>query len=215
VVSERLDVDPGTLVFEAGRIQAGSQRIELGQAAAWARAEGRDPRVSYLFTAPETQPLAQEGDMHVGFGFAAQAALVEVELGTGKVKVLKVLAAQDVGRAINPLALQGQIEGGIVMGLGQALSEAFVLKDGVPQTTRLADYRIPASTDAPVIIFHTVEEPLSSGPFGAKGVGELSSIPIIPAITNAVYHAVGVRVTRLPVDANALAEAIQTGQTEI
>jgi xanthine dehydrogenase molybdenum-binding subunit len=209
VVSERLDVAPKTIVFRYGTIHVGEQNIEIGQAAEWARAEGRQPRVRYEYWAPETRPLGHGGDMHVGFGFAAQAALVEVDIVKGDVKVLKIIAAHDVGRAINPLALKGQVEGGIVMGMGQALSEAFRLKEGVPQTDKLSRYKIPTSLDAPEIVSYIVEEGLSSGPFGAKGMGELSSIPIIPAITNAIYNAVGVRVTQLPVDGTALIEAIE------
>jgi CO/xanthine dehydrogenase Mo-binding subunit/aerobic-type carbon monoxide dehydrogenase small subunit (CoxS/CutS family) len=214
VVSERLDVDPETLTFRDGTIKTGDDRIvAIEQAAEWARAEGREPCLSYEYWAPETQPLGQDGDMHVGFGFAVQAALVEVDTRTGKVRVLKVVAAHDVGRAINPLALQGQVEGGIVMGMGQVLSEAFVVENGVPYTDRLARYQIPTALDAPEIISYIVEDELSTGPYGAKGVGELSSIPIIPAITNAIYNAVGVRITRLPVDRTALVEAIEKGQS--
>jgi xanthine dehydrogenase molybdenum-binding subunit len=198
VVGERLDAPPDSLTFQDGHISAGARVVEIGQAARWARAEGREPRLRYVYAAPKTVPLGQGGDMHVGFGFAAHAALVEVDTSTGEVKVLKVVAAHDVGRALNPLALKGQVEGGIVMGIGQALSEEFVVEDGVPQTDRLACYSIPTTLDAPEIIQHLVEEELSTGPFGAKGVGELPSIPIIPAITNAIYNAVSVRVTRLP-----------------
>ena len=215
VVSERFDVDPETLVFQNGMIHTETQRVEIGQAAGWARAEGREPRLSHQYVAPETRPLGQGGDMHFGFGFAAQAALVEVELNSGKIKVLKVVAAHDVGRAINPLALKGQVEGGIVMGMGQAASECYAMENGIPTTQRLADYQIPTSLDAPEIVSYIVEEELSTGPFGAKGIGELSSIPIIPAITNAIFNAVDVRVTRIPVDSQALADAIRTGNKVI
>lgn len=206
VVGERLDVDPQRLSFHDGKIQAGDRLVEIGQAAQWAMAEGREPRLSYTYHAPQTQALGQGGDMHVGFGFAAQAALVEVDTTTGHARVLKVVAAHDVGRALNPLALDGQIKGGIVMGMGQALSEAFVVQGGVPHTDRLARYSIPTILDAPEIVSHIVEDELPAGPYGAKGVGELPSIPIIPAITNAIYNAVGVRVTRLPVDGKALVD---------
>jgi selenium-dependent xanthine dehydrogenase len=215
VVSERFDVDPKTLTFQEGSIHTGKQSVDIGQAAAWARAEGREPRLSYEYVAPETRPLGQGGDMHFGYGFAAHAALVEVHLRSGKIRVLKVVAAHDVGRAINPLALKGQVEGGIVMGMGQALSERFAVEEGIPTTRGLEDYQIPTSLDAPEIVSYTVEEGLSSGPFGAKGMGELSSIPIIPAITNAIYNAVGVRVSRIPVDSQALAEAIMAGTKAI
>jgi xanthine dehydrogenase molybdenum-binding subunit len=89
------------------------------------------------------------------------------------------------------------------------------VENGIPLADNLARYRIPTTLDAPQIISYTVEEELSSGPYGAKGMGELPSIPIIPAITNAIYSAVGVRVTRLPVDSKALLAAIEMGGTEI
>jgi CO/xanthine dehydrogenase Mo-binding subunit/aerobic-type carbon monoxide dehydrogenase small subunit (CoxS/CutS family) len=215
VVSERFDTDPENLIFREGRIISGDQKMEIGQAAAWAAAEGREPRLSYEYWAPETLPLGQGGDMHFGFGFAAQAALVEVDTKTGSFKVLKIVAAHDVGRAINPLALHGQVEGGIVMGMGQVLSEDFIVENGIPFSDRLARYQIPTTMDAPEIVSYIVEEALSSGPYGAKGMGELSSIPIIPAITNAIYNAVGVRVTRIPVGDKALLAAIQAGRTVI
>ncbi len=212
VVGGRWNVAPAELIFRGGFIEAGERAVDVGQAAQWAQAEGRPPRLSYQYWAPETQPLGQGGDMHVGFGFAAQAALVEVDTRAGQVRVLKVIAAHDVGRALNPLALDGQIKGGIVMGLGQALSEEFVVEAGVPRTDRLARYKIPTAQDIPEIVSHLVEEPLSTGPYGAKGMGELPSIPIIPAITNGIYNAVGLRLTRLPVgelSAQALEQAVE------
>jgi xanthine dehydrogenase molybdenum-binding subunit len=215
VASERLDADPDSLMFQDGWIGDDTRRVPIGQVVEWAKAEGRDPSVRFQFRAPETQPLGDGGAMHVGFGFAVHAALVEVDTKTGEVKVLKAVVAHDVGRAINPLALEGQIEGGLVMGMGQALYEAFVLEEGVPCTNSLARIRIPTSLDAPEIVSFLVEEELSTGPYGAKGVGELSSIPIIPAITNAIYNAVGVRVTRLPVKAETLAAAIASGTNVI
>jgi xanthine dehydrogenase molybdenum-binding subunit len=138
--------------------------------------------------------------MHFAFSFAAQAAEVEVNTRTGQVEVLQVIAANDVGRAINPLGLQGQVEGGVVMGVGHALTENFIVEEGVPFTDRLARYRMPNITQTPEIKSFIVEAPTAEGPYGAKGVGEIVSIPTIPAITNAIYNAVGVRIDRLPVD---------------
>jgi CO/xanthine dehydrogenase Mo-binding subunit len=110
-----------------------------------------------------------------------------------------MVVAHDVGRAINPLALEGQIEGGIVMGLGMALKEKFVLEDGIPRTRKLADCRLPTLADVPEIVSFIVEHPTSEGPYGAKGIGELPTIPVAPAVANGVYHAVGTRIRRLPV----------------
>ncbi|MEJ2305462.1 MAG: molybdopterin-dependent oxidoreductase, partial [Anaerolineales bacterium] len=164
------------------------------------QAEGLEARAMYEYWAPDTQPLGEGGDMHFAFSFAAQAAEIEVNTRTGEVRVLRVIAANDVGKAINPLGLQGQIEGGVMMGLGNALTEHYITEDGVPVTDRLARYRMPSIVHTPEIISIIVEHPTAAGPYGAKGVGEISSIPITPAITNAIYNAVGVRVDRLPVD---------------
>ncbi len=138
--------------------------------------------------------------MHFAFSFAAQAAEVEVNTLTGEVRVLRVISANDVGKAINPLGLQGQVEGGVMMGLGNALTENFIVEEGRVFTDRLARYRIPSIVHTPEITSIVVEHPVAAGPYGAKGVGEIVSIPTTPAITNAIYNAIGVRVDRLPVD---------------
>ena len=142
--------------------------------------------------------------MHFAFSFAAQAAEVEVNTQTGEVRVLQIISANDVGRAINPLGLQGQVEGGIMMGLGHALTENFIVENGQVVTDRLARYRIPSITLTPEITSFIVEHPTLEGPYGAKGVGEIVCIPTVPAITNAIYNAVGVRIDRLPVDQETL-----------
>jgi xanthine dehydrogenase molybdenum-binding subunit len=137
--------------------------------------------------------------MHFAFGYSAQAALVAVDEATGEVQVLRIVAACDAGRAINPIGVLGQIEGGVVMGIGTALSEAYRIEQGLPQTRRWRDYRLPRFDQAPPIDAHIVEHPTAEGPYGAKGIGELPSIPVAPAICNAIYNAVGVRVYELPV----------------
>ena len=152
-------------------------------------------------------------DMHIAFSYAAQAALVEINERTGEVACLKVISATDVGRAINPLALQGQIDGGIVMCIGNALTEEFIQERGVPYTNRLARYKMPSIRHTPEIISFIVEDPTADGPYGAKGVGEISSIPTTPAITNAIYNATGIRVRRLPVDQDRLLRAMRAGAT--
>lgn len=208
-LAEKYDLPPERVQFNEGLAQVGSQHIPLGQAVAEMQREGRVSRVLYEYWAPETKPLGQGGDMHFAFGFAAQAAEVEVDKRTGEVRVVQVIAANDVGKVINPLGLQGQVEGGIMMGLGNALTEEFIVEQGRYFTDRLARYRIPSIMLTPEITSIVVEHPTSEGPYGAKGIGELVSIPTTPAITNAIYNAVKVRITRLPADQELVLEEIE------
>ncbi len=213
--AERLDCPPDALIFANGRIQHNGHSVDIAEAIDWAREEGRETKVSYEYWAPKTQPLGTGGDMHVAFGFGAQAALCEVDLDTGQVHVKKVVAAHDVGRAINPQTLQGQVEGGIVMCLGNALTEHYIVENGYPWTDVLAKYKMPSIKHVPEIVSHLVEHNTTEGPYGAKGVGELSSIPTNPAIANAIYNATGVRPMSLPVDQDALLRAIKAGSKEV
>jgi xanthine dehydrogenase molybdenum-binding subunit len=167
--------------------------------------------VQYDYEAPQTRPLGEGGDMHFAFSFAAQAALVEVDMTTGEVHVRKVIAAHDIGRALNPLTLRGQIEGGIVMALGYTLTENYIQEHGKPWTRLMARYKMPSIEHTPEIESHIVEHAVAAGPFGAKGAGELPSIPTSAAITNAIYRATGVRVRSLPVDQDELLRACAAG----
>jgi xanthine dehydrogenase molybdenum-binding subunit len=173
------------------------------------KAMGQKPRALYEYEAPKTQPLGTGGDMHFAFSFAAQAAEVEVNTLTGEVRVLRVIVANDVGTAINPLGLQGQVEGGVMMGLGNCLTEEFLVEDGHVVTDHLARYRVPGIMLTPEITSIVVEHSTAEGPYGAKGVGEIVSIPTSPAITNAIYNAVGVRIDSLPVDQEKISQALR------
>jgi len=201
--------------YEEISIKDGSARIngkslsfaEIGKAM---REKGRDPKFVYEYWAPETTPLGEEGDKHFAYSFAAQAIEVEVDLKTGEVEVLKAIAATDVGKAINPLGLQGQVEGGTIMGLGHALTEEFILENGRVITDQLSRYRMPSIKHVPEVMkAFIVEDPTADGPYGAKGVGEISTMPVPPAVVNAVYNATGVRFKRLPVDQDWLARRLQ------
>ncbi len=130
--------------------------------------------------------------------FGAQIAEVEVDDDTGEVQVLGVWAAHDVGRVVNPQQVEGQIEGGVVMGLGHALMEDYVQIDGQTTTPGFAKYILPTSLDIPHITSVLIEEPDPKTPLGVKGIGEPAITPTAPAIINAIYDAVGVRITRLP-----------------
>jgi xanthine dehydrogenase molybdenum-binding subunit len=198
-VAEALDVPPYALSFSEGRVTTPDGRgVSLVEAIALARGEGRPLSAEHVYQPPATTPLGEPGDDHFAYGFATQAALVEVDTQTGRVEVLRVVAAHDVGRAINPQAIAGQLEGGVAMGMGFALSEKLVVKEGVVQNADLARYRIPRIGRMPEVVPIIVEAATSEGPFGAKGVGEITSIPTAPAIINAIHAAAGVRITELP-----------------
>ena len=191
--AEMLDAPPQSLIFRNGTISHNGNSVLLADVVKAARREGRVPKVSYQYVAPLV-PLYH----HFAFGFAAQAVLVEVNVKSGETKVLKIIAANDVGRVINPLALQGQVEGSLSMGLGMALQENFELKEGVVQTDTLYKCRLPTIDQTPEVISFFVEAETKDGPYGAKGVGELASIPTAPAIINAIHAATGVRCYSLP-----------------
>jgi xanthine dehydrogenase molybdenum-binding subunit len=207
-LAEKYNVPPEQIIYKEGLAQVDGHSIPLGDIAAEMKSHGRAPKAIYEYWAPETKPLGQGGDMHFAFSFAAQAAEVEVNTRTGEVRVLRVISANDVGQIINALALNGQVEGGVMMGLGNALTEQFIVKDGYVITDRLARYRMPSIVNTPEITPIIVEHPTKDGPYGAKGVGEIVSIPTAAAITNAIYNAVGVRVDRLPVNQEQILWAI-------
>jgi xanthine dehydrogenase molybdenum-binding subunit len=201
--AEFLGAPPDSLLFADGQIKNNGHGIELSEIVKMMRREGRLPKMSYQYVAPMCEPYH-----HFAFGFGAQAVLVEVDVKTGETKVLKVIAASDVGRVINPLALQGQVEGSISMGLGMALQENFVMKEGFVETDTLNKCRIPTIDQTPEVISFFVEHETKDGPYGGKGVGELASIPTTPAIINAIYNATGVRCYNLPADKKWLKVAL-------
>ena len=207
-LAEKYDQAPETIRFIEGLAQVNGHHIPLGDIVGVMKADGHEPRALYEYWAPVTLPLGEGGDMHFAFSFAAHAAEIEVDTRTGRVRVLRLVAAHDVGRAINPLGLHGQVEGGLMMGLGNALTENFIVENGQVYTDRLARYRIPSIMDTPEIISIIVEHPTAEGPYGAKGIGEIVSIPTTPAITNAIYNAVGVRIDSLPVDQEQIVAAL-------
>lgn len=156
---------------------------------------------------PPTTPLDANGQgvPYASYAFAAQIAEVEVDLELGTTKVLRMVAAHDVGRAINPMQVEGQIEGGIAQGLGLALMEEYL----PGRTENLHDYLIPTVGDMPVIETILVEDRDPLGPSGAKGVGEPGLVPTAPAILGAIDHAAGVRMTRVPVLPHRLRAALK------
>jgi aldehyde oxidoreductase len=155
---------------------------------------------------PPTSPLDEngQGSPYAVFGFGAHMAELAVDTDLGTVRVLKVTAAHDVGRAINPTLIEGQIEGGVAQGLGMALMEEFFPGKG----ENLHDYLIPSAGDIPPVESILIEDPSSIGPFGAKGIGEQAVIPTAPAILNAIHDAVGVRIYKVPATPDRVRAAI-------
>lgn len=157
---------------------------------------------------PPTSPLDANGQgiPYAVYGYGAHLAEVEVDTRLGRVHVLRIAAAHDVGRAINPVLVEGQIEGGVAQGIGMALMEEFTPGRG----ENLHDYLIPTIGDVPPIESILVERASSAGPFGAKGIGEQALIPTAPAILNAIHHATGARITRIPATPERVLAAIRT-----
>ncbi len=198
----------GPTALRAGPPPVARRTLTWSEVGSALREGGLPARARVVYEAPETKPLGEGGDMHVGFSFAAQGAEVEVDTRTGEVRVLRLITANDVGSIINPLGLIGQMEGGAIMGVSHALTERFIVEQGRVVTDRLSSYRMAPIAQTPQIVAIPIEHPLRSGPYGAKGVGEIVTIPTPPAIANALYHAVGVRVNSIPIDQEQVLQAI-------
>ncbi|AZU64957.1 oxidoreductase [Neobacillus mesonae] len=138
------------------------------------------------------------GAPHHIYGYLTHVVLVEIDTLTGETDVLRVVSIPDAGRVINPQGLEGQTEGGAIMGIGYTLYEDVIIENGIHKTKNFTDYIIPTIRETPIIETIPVEEPEPSNPLGAKGIGEVVMIPIIPAIMNALYDAVGIRIKHLP-----------------
>jgi len=197
----QLSLEGGAIIVREG---AASRRIALTDLPA--DADGYVFRAEETYD-PPTVPLDADGQgkPYAVYGYGAQIAELEVDTALGTVKLRKITAAHDVGRAINPLLAEGQVEGGIAQGIGMALMEEYV----PGRTENLHDYLIPTIGDVPEIETILVEVPDPEGPFGAKGLGEHVLIPTAPAILNAIRHATGALVTRLPATPDRVLRAIR------
>lgn len=150
-----------------------------------------------------------QGNPYWPYTFGAQKVTVEVDDETGKVDIIEVVAVNDAGKIINPVSAEGQAEGGVAMGVGYALMEEVEVERGTIKNKNFSDYIIPTSKDIPHIDTYFVEELEESGPYGAKGIGEPVMIPTAPAILNAIYNAVGVRMQSIPVTCDKLLLALR------
>ena len=201
--SELLGVSPGRLVAKNRRIydrEDPSRFVELKEAARRSMVTGRRIMGQGWYTPPKPSLNLEtgQGSPYFVYTYSTQMAEVEVDIKTGAVEVVKITATFDIGKAINPMMVEGQIEGGVMMGLGYALMEEVVMKDGMIQNLNLQDYIIPTALDTPEIEPIYIEYPNIHGPFGAKGIGEMPNIPAAPAITNAIANAIGARIYDLP-----------------
>ena len=177
-----------------------------------------DPELSIGFAelaarAPETGgPVVGSANMDpagAGSAFATHVVDIEVDPETGKIEILRYTASQDVGTAIHPSYVEGQIQGGVVQGIGWALNEEYYMSDaGQMMNTSLLDYRMPTSLDLPMIDPVIVEVPNPNHPYGVRGVGEVCLVPPLAALANAIYDATGVRMSELPMNPAAVAKAI-------
>jgi CO/xanthine dehydrogenase Mo-binding subunit len=169
-----------------------------------------------MFRAPFTDKIDPEtgmGQVHPDYTFGAHAVEVAVDTETGEVTVLKSIGAHDVGQAINPAAVEGQIEGGAAQGQGYALSEELIYREGRLVTPSLGEYLIPTVMDVPAVKSIILESRSGLGPFGAKGIGEPALTPVAPAIANAVADAIGVRIYDLPITPEKIVRALQQAET--
>jgi CO/xanthine dehydrogenase Mo-binding subunit len=155
-----------------------------------------------------------KGNLSVSYAYGAHGAEVEVDRETGQVKILNYVAAHDVGKALNPMLLEGQIYGGGLMGIGYALGEKMILEKGVLKNGNFLDYKMPTARDVPPVQAVIVETDEQDGPFGAKGIGEPGLVPTAPAIANAIYDAVGVRIKDLPITAEKVLKALKEKEKE-
>lgn len=162
----------------------------------------------YDNTTADVNKETNQGDAYACYIYATQVADVEVDTRTGEVTVLRVGAAHDVGVAINPMMCEQQIEGAIVQGMGYAIMEDIILKDGKTMTPSFSKFLIPTSMDMPEMKSYLIESNEHEGPFGAKGVGEGAIIPTAVAIVNAVYDAIGVRIKDLPITPEKILSAL-------
>jgi xanthine dehydrogenase D subunit len=198
LVAQQHGIDPLRLIIEETDIidTMGSLRVSVTEAS-----NGLTISETFEHHHRPTEDLNEDGqgNCHVAFAFVAHRAVVDVDIELGLVKVIQIATAQDIGRALNPLSVTGQIEGGIAQGLGLAVMEEIIVQDGKVRNPSFTDYLLPTTLDAPVVLARFIEEPDPQAPLGAKGVGEPPCISVTPAIVAAIRAATGRAIPRCPV----------------
>ncbi len=217
--AEVLDVAPQGLRLQGSRVlvKETGHAVELGEL-------GEQFVIEKRYIAPPTDQILEEESSHYGesdfrslvthvmYSYTTQVAIVEVDPNNGEVKVWKIISANDVGKALNSQVIKGQIAGGVVMGLGYALSERFLVEKGINLTDSLNKVRLPTADQAPEIVPVIVEVPHPFSPQGMKGFAEAPSLATAPAILNAIYDAVGVRIRDIPADREKVRAALRQAQ---
>jgi xanthine dehydrogenase D subunit len=197
-VGKMHDIDPLRLVIDGTDIidQVGTFRISVADAS-----DGIEISETFEHHHRATEELDEngQGNCHTAFAFVAHRAVVDVDPELGLVKVVQIATAQDVGRVLNPLSAIGQLEGGIAQGLGLAVMEEIVMKDGKVRNPSFTDYLLPTALDAPDVVAVMIEEYEPQAPLGAKGIGEPPCISVTPAIVAAIRNAIGKDIERIPV----------------
>lgn len=213
VLADVWKVEIGIIESQAGEVWARgtNHRISMEEAVDCAKKRGVVPVGAGSFGTDTTglDPVDGSGRPWQAYVFGCQVAEVEVDTLTGEVQVLGIWAAHDVGRAVNPRGVEGQIEGGIVQAIGQGLMEDYRTVEGRTVTPGFAKYILPTSLDVPRITSVILEDPDPIGPLGVKGIGEPAMVPTIPAIMNAIYDAIGVRIYALPATPEKILEALR------
>jgi CO/xanthine dehydrogenase Mo-binding subunit len=206
VAAEMLEANPGDIECRKGKFYTRGtpqKYLSFKEVAAQATFSRHGaPVVGTGFYVPPTvlpDPETKYGNISPAYPFACQIAEVEVDPDTGQVTVTNFIGAHDVGRAINPMATEGQIRGGVTQGLGWTLMENMAYQNGKIINADFVDYIVPSALDVPEIKPILVEPIEPNGPYGAKGIGEPALNPTMSAITNAIYNATGIRIKELPV----------------
>ncbi len=191
-------VSASRMTFMAGNAIRGAAKLALKK---W-REENRPAEASFVYYPPKTSMFDPETGQcmpNITYGYCAEVVDLEVDTETGEIRILKVFCANDVGRAINPMQVQGQVHGAVVQAAGYALLENFIQRDGRVLTNRLSNYLIPTVLDVPIEVDPIIlEYPDPQGPFGARGMGEMPFLPLVPAITDALFDATGVWFNEFP-----------------
>ncbi|ABK53414.1 xanthine dehydrogenase, molybdenum binding subunit apoprotein [Acidothermus cellulolyticus 11B] len=211
-----LNTTPEQLEFRDGAVfvargETAGQGINLATLARECESRGVSPAVLYTWRAPvgSFDPTTGKGATFPDYTYGAHAAEVEVDLETGCVTVLKYVASHDVGRSINPLRVEGQIQGGVAQGLGYALMEEVELDEGIPKSTLFADYLVPTALEVPDITVRIVESGEGKGPMQARGIGEPPIGPVAAAIASAIADAIGIEPRRLPMTPERLLDLLR------